>query len=720
MIKNPSLHSSISSTKSDKLPKKKINFIEKNKQNLSNKKLNNEDVDVIQINCLNDLNTITRSRDTNPSPISSSSIEIFEQIETIETNDPSYLIQGGQNFEIDDNVYISSNNHYDKSKIRSEFSKILKKREITPNIIETTTSSIDSGLETMTLKAQSDLDLKLNSVMKQLEVLKLYEQNIVPKLLEKRLESNEFDSSRIKHIEQVQENQFKLMSQLIEKIKPFNSSLNNIEEPRVKTIQFNDKIEVMETSRKSTKSRSRSRGSRKKDNSCEVCIRRSKSPPVKKEKQFLQELIETLPKSPNCSFKEDDLLKEKVNYFDDYLTRKNTENLSEILKQSNELLSELERQEEIKSNRVKEEMVKKANKPSMFSDIKDILKKVEISKNKIDTFMNEIDRKKNTKMFYLLNENDKDEELRIKKLVDGCINAISNDVQKVVTQKMIDESRHIKLEAEKDINSKSKNRNSRISQRSVSTTNLTNVKKPKQISDVHKFLGKIYGKSLLDQIKQEEIEEKKQRLKQDNQQQQQQQQQKKEPIKQKQQQQMILNRPAFSTVQFQTYPENTIKKFNYKSTDTISMVTIIPREQSQEKVSNMTRQVLPSMSINPAKLNTNNNKKINVKTIEIKENFDESEKEEQGSGIELTGHGKEETKQNNILPTITEPVNQNFFIDRALRENRVLDWLEQEILKSFLNRIRIEEQEQEDNEEYNEQSIYFLNFFILRYRLNYA
>lgn len=59
----------------------------------------------------------------------------------------------------------------------------------------------------------------------------------------------------------------------------------------------------------------------------------------------------------------------------------------------------------------------------------------------------------------------------MKKLVDGCISAISNDVkvnlkllnynhryimflkieQKVVSQKLIDESKHIKLEAERDI-----------------------------------------------------------------------------------------------------------------------------------------------------------------------------------------------------------------------------------------------------------------------------
>ena len=36
-------------------------------------------------------------------------------------------------------------------------------------------------------------------------------------------------------------------------------------------------------------------------------------------------------------------------------------------------------------------------------------------------------------------------------MVDGCINAISNDVKKEVEQKLIDESKHVRLEAEKDM-----------------------------------------------------------------------------------------------------------------------------------------------------------------------------------------------------------------------------------------------------------------------------
>lgn len=45
----------------------------------------------------------------------------------------------------------------------------------------------------------------------------------------------------------------------------------------------------------------------------------------------------------------------------------------------------------------------------------------------------------------------------MKKLVDGCVNAISNDVQKVVAQKLIDESKHAKLEAERDVGLVGKN-----------------------------------------------------------------------------------------------------------------------------------------------------------------------------------------------------------------------------------------------------------------------
>lgn len=42
------------------------------------------------------------------------------------------------------------------------------------------------------------------------------------------------------------------------------------------------------------------------------------------------------------------------------------------------------------------------------------------------------------------------ERIRMKKLVDGCMIAISNDVQKEVSQRLIDESTHVKLEAERD------------------------------------------------------------------------------------------------------------------------------------------------------------------------------------------------------------------------------------------------------------------------------
>lgn len=81
-----------------------------------------------------------------------------------------------------------------------------------------------------------------------------------------------------------------------------------------------------------------------------------------------------------------------------------------------------------------------------------------------------------------------------------------------MSQKLIDEAKHVKLEAERDVPSKRQNqRNSRIA-RSTSATELA---KPnaKQISDVHKYLGKIYGKSLLDQIKSEQQEEKNRILK---------------------------------------------------------------------------------------------------------------------------------------------------------------------------------------------------------------
>lgn len=398
---NYSLRSSISSTRSDRSTKAKTNFIERNILNVKAAKKTDTEPNLVQINCLND---------SKANPSTQSSIEIYEEIETIETNNPNFLPQGDQFEAFDDQVNISRSEFFDRNKIRSQFSQKfsnLKKREIVPTLIDSgfSQTSDSTNLETFTSQFQFDLDSKLNSVMKQLEALKSYEEVLVPKILEKKFESNsEMESDRLKHLEQVQDNQFRLISQLIDKLKPLNmTDLSIAKEPRVKSIQFNDKVEVHEPTKR-PKSRSRSKSKNEKtirgSSSCEVCVRnksRSKSP-VKarsKEKKFLQELIETVPPVADVSFTKTE---DKPSFFDEYL-RKNSHDLSDILKQSNELLSKLERQEEM-NQRLKEEYSRQT-KTSMFADIKQVLKKVEASKQKIDCLVDELNRKKKSKIIDL-------------------------------------------------------------------------------------------------------------------------------------------------------------------------------------------------------------------------------------------------------------------------------------------------------------------------------
>ena len=95
-------------------------------------------------------------------------------------------------------------------------------------------------------------------------------------------------------------------------------------------------------------------------------------------------------------------------------------------------------------------------------------------------------------------------------MVDGCINAIADDVKKEVDQKLIDESKHAKLNAEKDTNAaKSFKRHMKtqlpVKQqkgmlRSASATNLPTTS-ASNVSHTRKYIDKLFGKSLLDQIK---------------------------------------------------------------------------------------------------------------------------------------------------------------------------------------------------------------------------
>lgn len=280
---------------------------------------------------------------------------------------------------------------------------------------------------------------------------------------------------------------------------------------------------------------------------------------------------------------------------------------------------------------------------------------------------------------------------------------------------MIDESRHIKLEAERDTGSK---RPSRVSAQRI---NNQPGPKTKQISDVHKYLGKIYGKNVLDQIKMDEIEEKNKRIKEEAELRKNELSKKKfqsekfkkiQPITQNPKPKPVqkkpsetssaLSRPAFISMPVQPYPENQIKNFRTQKhvhqTENVGLVTILPREKSPAKSSNIVRQVLPSMSIDPAR-STSAEKKANFKQIEIK--VQDEDEEEPGLGINVMGvrkEGKEIVDRDDIALPINGDLStetQKFLIDRSLSENRVLDWLEQEILKNFLLRLQLDQQEQQ-------------------------
>lgn len=69
---------------------------------------------------------------------------------------------------------------------------------------------------------------------------------------------------------------------------------------------------------------------------------------------------------------------------------------------------------------------------SMFGDIKEILKAVEFTKKQLEAEADIANRERQNRMFYALSSmtpHHDDERLRMRKLVDGCVNAISNDVK---------------------------------------------------------------------------------------------------------------------------------------------------------------------------------------------------------------------------------------------------------------------------------------------------
>jgi hypothetical protein len=273
--------------------------------------------------------------------------------------------------------------------------------------------------------------------------------------------------------------------------------------------------------------------------SCSSCNRQIKK--VSKNNEFLHQLVDSSfnnsSKSPNNSFRSkstsinnkhlkkssntdlfNDDIKEPT-LFDKYLNE--AKNSNRIFNNSNN-----NKTGEIINSVPKDPLQIVSETPrtsSMFEDIKEVLKAVELSKSQIDAnsmYDNLTARdRKNQKFYTNLNITDinsiQNERMRMKHLVDGCVNAISNDVQKVVNQKLIDESRNVKLIAERDsshrfplgIQRTGFGTTTRSIRSSSTNTQNDNQKKP-LTSDTNKYLGKVFGKSLLDQIKMENLKAK--------------------------------------------------------------------------------------------------------------------------------------------------------------------------------------------------------------------
>jgi hypothetical protein len=179
----------------------------------------------------------------------------------------------------------------------------------------------------------------------------------------------------------------------------------------------------------------------------------------------------------------------------------------------------------------------------MFSDIKQVLKAVEESKSKLDTQLNEINRQREkTKLFYNKNVNidiidslvpsrtssqqqqqqddDENEIRRTRKLVDGCISAITTDVQRIVEQKLIDESRHVKLIAEKDSSSSASTSSTSSFKRINKSSSFlkSNQNRAKSVdnsntttSQTKKYLNQVYGATFLASLQREAEQEKRKR-----------------------------------------------------------------------------------------------------------------------------------------------------------------------------------------------------------------
>jgi hypothetical protein len=154
-----------------------------------------------------------------------------------------------------DEVNIVKHSEEDKSKVRSEFMQRFgnaantKKKQVIPNLVESSespplASTLDSALsyaprrmqqDELTqasiaaslaavnvvtqpfVRMQTDLESKIETVLKELEMLRQSDEKIGSRL-KKKASDEDGEESRVKYLESLQEKQFELMSQLISAI----------------------------------------------------------------------------------------------------------------------------------------------------------------------------------------------------------------------------------------------------------------------------------------------------------------------------------------------------------------------------------------------------------------------------------------------------------------------------------------------------------------------
>ncbi len=140
-----------------------------------------------------------------------------------------------------------------------------------------------------------------------------------------------------------------------------------------------------------------------------------------------------------------------------------------------------------------------------------------------------------------------------------------------------------------------------------------------------------------------------------------------------------LQRPAFLTQTYTSYPNNNLNKFQNtqysKSNDNIALITIIPHDSSSnvKEAKQLNKQELPSLSINPSSsikedskpaqpLNDKYNTTINSEFQE-KGKDKQSELNQKGIGIDLLGNPENKTQNEDLT-------NKN----PELLEKRAIDW----------------------------------------------